>query len=192
MALYAKPKTQMDGTILRQGHALTLFYDKETGILERFDPYQSSDATFNTAELDRELQRLFKVLPGYQRFVSPPSMPYQQRAGLQYRAEIEREKKAGDPGGFCVPWSVLYAEARLTSPLQNPESIPELLEIWARKNQVSLTCMIRNFTSQMEQLKLETYRQFLRADMSNTVEAQDLMYATVLKQLKEHTKVLHI
>ncbi len=181
LALFSELEIQADGTELLRGHASLLFYDKETGLLERFDPYQSKSKAYHTEELDRKLANVFSVLPGFKRFLGPPPLGPEERQGLQSRAEGEIEQFT-DPRGFCIPWSVLYAEARLSSPLQEPESIPQLLMFAAAQKNKPLTKVIRNYTHQMETLKSETHRKFLELE-DRSISETSFLYNTVLELL---------
>lgn len=182
VALLGKPSVQNDATVMILGHASLLFYDKQTGLLERFDPYQSGTKAFETEQLDQQLSQKFATLLGFRRFVGPPNLSPTERRGLQYREKETSEAFATDPQGFCVPWSVLYAESRITSPLQNPESIPQLLAVWAAKNTRSLSSVIRLYTRKIEQLKQAAHAKFLANEHEHANETA-FLYATVLELL---------
>ena len=188
IAMQAKP-TESNGKVIHTGHACTLFYDKMTGLLERFDPYESTNsAYFEPHVLDQHLQRLFSKLDGFKEFIFPPRMTAFERKGLQWVQENAEESQEGDPQGFCIPWSVLYAQARLNSPLQNPESIPRLLQYWAKSQKTSLTQVVRNYTKQLEMLQQEAYDKFVNTNLSSMTYDKQL-YKTILEILHEHATV---
>lgn len=142
-------------------HANALCYDKQTGLLERFEPFQGRIEEYATDQLDQELTKYFRRLHGFRRVLVPPPVPAEDRNGLQHRAQNELEREPGDPTQFCLPWSVMYAETRLRFPNQDPDSIPELIRHWAEQHHQSLSVVIRNYTYELEQLKLSTYERVL-------------------------------
>lgn len=156
-------------------HANILLFDRDTQVLERFDPYETSLP--GTEGLDAELRELY----GAKATVPPPDLGFLN--GIQGQAEQEREETSPmDPVGFCQPWTVLYADARLSFPDQDPNTIPEMFREWARKGNTSLTRMIR------------TYAEHLRATSANifsaVIRSEDLsdsnLLATALEQLEVH------
>lgn len=163
-------------------HANALCYDRQTGVLERFDPYQGQVEQFNTTRLDRVLEKRFAPwLPGFREFVGPPDVSVAVRQGLQRKAERELQRQAGDPVQFCLSWAMLYIEMRLRFPDTNPEAIPELLQLWVRDKQSSLTHVVRGITKELEDLKRDVMAQLL---LRNKTASQDDMYLTVLDQLQ--------
>jgi hypothetical protein len=171
-------------------HANVLFYDQETGLLERFDPFQSQFKGYKSKQFDIELQSMFKkIYPGgYKGMIHPPDMSNLQRQGLQLKAEQEGEKHPDDPRGFCLPWSLMYADARLTLPNQDPSSLPELFQIMASEHKLSLTRFIRNYAENFEEVNWKVYMDFLKKYPTYKQFKDPLipMYALFLKQLSEY------
>ena len=88
----------------RQVHANVLIFDKNAKVVERFEPNGSGFSEI--AELvDQRLENLAREL-GYQYL--PPSQ-YCPSFGIQSIESYFRED------GFCISWSLLYAEERLRS-----------------------------------------------------------------------------
>lgn len=191
LAMQSQPRKNSNGQYSVIAHASTIFYDKQTGLLERFDPYEATNnITFQSRSLDNQLQKLFSGLDGYKGFVSPPYMKTDERKGLQWDQEKNKQhKKEGDPYGFCIPWSVLYAQARLHSPLQNPESIPDLLRVWVKKNNTSLTHFVREYTKKIENLGMLVYDKILSDTRQQSFVNNDVkLYKTILSILTTYAQ----
>lgn len=167
-------------------HCSALLYDSETGLFERFDSYGSTNPIFDTVRLDEKLLTIAKQLPNFKEMISPPNMSSFDRKGLQYLQENSNTKLEGDPIGFCIPWSILYIQARLSCPLQDPESIPDLLKYWAASDSRSLSSVIRRFTRKIEALKTEVYSQFVFENPNANMISNDYMYRTILKTFEKH------
>lgn len=174
-------------------HANILLYDKVTGFLERFDPYQIQLDVFRTKELDEHLHELFTRIAGtaYKKFMKPVQLSETIRFGLQRKAEEEMEQTQSDPIGFCQPWTVLYAEARMALPNQDPASIPELLEIMATSKRLSLTQFIRNYADDLQAINNRVYMNFLlnHPDYRRFDDSRIPMYALFLQELVEYATI---
>jgi hypothetical protein len=172
-------------------HANVLMYDKLTGLLERFDSYQVSNERFETKNLDKELRQMFVQIDpqNFSRMITPPNIATAVRKGLQTKAEQERwEMRPGDPIGFCLPWSLLYADTRLTLPNQNPDSIPELFEIMAAEYNLTLTKFIRNYAENFAQINHNVQLDFLNKypEYQKYKDPDIVLYILFLKQLSRY------
>ena len=180
-------------SITNMHHANILIYDKVTGILERFDPYQTQLNEFRTEELDRMLHALFKKVDrdNYRRFIKPVQLPDNTRMGLQQKAEAENEENPSDPIGFCQPWTVMYADARLSLPNQDPASIPEMLEIMAHDKNLSLTQFIRNYADSLQSISNRICIDFLihHPEYKHYKDQRIPMYALFLQELLEYSAI---
>lgn len=174
-------------------HANILMYDKVTGFLERFDPYQVQLEVFRTVELDAKLHELFKSIAGsqYKKFIKPIQLSETTRVGLQQKAENENEQTYRDPIGFCQPWTVLYADARMALPNQDPASIAELLEIMATSKHLSLTQFIRNYADNLQEVNNRVYVNFLlnHPEYKRYKDTRIPMYALFLQELVEYATI---
>jgi hypothetical protein len=146
------------GRLTQTLHANALAYDRETGIMERFEPYQAHVTWLETQKLDVALENAFHALPGYKRFVGPPEVCLVSREGLQWQAEKQERPKGVQ---YCLAWSMLYVELRFRFPDMDPEALPELVALWAREKNVLLSSMARAYTRNLENLKLEAYAKIL-------------------------------
>lgn len=94
-------------------HSNILLYDKETGILERFEPHGSKKSLegewFQTNDLDNEIKTYFKDI--VTEYLTPKiTCPL---VGPQIQENLENIL----PGvGFCTIWSFWYIDLRLSNP----------------------------------------------------------------------------
>jgi hypothetical protein len=175
-------------------HANILLYDKMTGLLERFDSYQTQlETSFHTKQLDENLDALFRQIAPteYQRFLKPIRLSLRVRNGLQYKAELENQQTPNDPIGFCQPWTVLYADARLSLPNQDPSSIPELIEMIADSEHLSLTEFIRNYAQHLQEIQQRIYLNYWlkHPEYQKYKDPRIPMYALFLEELVEYASV---
>jgi hypothetical protein len=135
-------------------HANILLYDRETHELERFDPYQASHYSYFTKILDTKLEKTFKIIDSlFCTSIQSPDPDFFRKQGLQLRSEMEHTHHAQDPAGFCQPWTILYADTRLSFPSQNPKTIVRYFEKLIRqKNDSSLTMFIRKYAESMHEM----------------------------------------
>lgn len=141
-----------DGT---KGHANILLYDKQLKELERFDPSQVTHPCFNSEDLDQILKETYcHIDPEYKgKMIASPDVEFYLKQGLQTRQVLEIEDQHDDdPVGFCLPWTMLYAEARLTFPSMDPKLVSRHIQILAEKNNVSLTEFIRRYAETIHQM----------------------------------------
>ena len=151
------PKSRFIITILNitvpqgQGlHANILLFDRELGILERFDPYNVST---QVGKLDQELEALYREhIHQDITYISPPDLSFfdKSQVGLQYLQEMEQEwktrNKKGYPSGFCMPFTILYADTRMSFPDQSPESIPQIFKKFVQTENTTLTSFMRHYS----------------------------------------------
>lgn len=99
-------------------HFNILIYDKQTGILENFEPDGSS---FVNPNFDIAVEEYFiknKLISKY--YPSIRICPY---IGPQYKQELEHIKLKISREGFCIMWCIWYADLRLTFPDIRPKQI---------------------------------------------------------------------
>lgn len=135
-------------------HANIILYDRETHELERFDPYQTSHHSFFTDILDTKLEKTFRIIdPLFCTHIQSPDPDFFRKQGLQLRSEMEHTHNTKDPIGFCQPWTILYADTRLSFPSQDPKTIVRYFEKIIRKEKdSSLTMFIRKYAESMHEM----------------------------------------
>ena len=116
----------------RMTHANGLILDKQTGIMERFEPY----GTLKVADSDVMDDRIEQMMRQY-------TEPYFKKKGVSFQYlrpsdflpdvgfqtigndAATHYRKLGDPGGYCLAWSLLYLETRVKNPTLHPKQLVE-------------------------------------------------------------------
>lgn len=120
-------RAENKGTMYR--HYNFMVIDREKRTAERFEPYGGEDGgvvdkIFKGSTLDKRLSASAAKV-GYKYIASSSFCP---RVGFQVLEEAEKgEKRAGDPEGFCMYWSVWYADRRLRYPNLSPKELVDKL-----------------------------------------------------------------
>ena len=154
------------------GHANYMIYDKKDKSLERFEPNKVPVSSYaNPKNLDKEIKSLFDFyMPDFvQNYYAPTD--YCPVNNFQYIQVQENVKKEGDPGGFCQPWSVWYADLRLSNPNKSRKDVIKLaMKKIEEKEPKAYTKFIRNYAQFIqkvgEELKQsrnpkETFKQYV-------------------------------
>jgi len=161
------------------GHANYLIIDKKLKTVEHFEPHGGRsfiEREFDISQLETVLTDYFKKF-GYTYLPPRKVCP---NIGIQSIQEKYRQRlKKIDPSGYCLAWSILYADLRLSYP-----DIPPLL----------LQDLILDSFSNMPQLLLLTirnYTQYFRAQSSNLLleETREKQRQYLLKKLYTAQKV---
>ena len=106
-------------------HANILLIDKNTGIVDRFDPY-GSITLLNTESLDdileKKLTRILKPIINikYLRNKIDRNLVSFQTISNDDNVQV---KKAYDPFGYCLAWCFWYLELRLINPDIHPHKL---------------------------------------------------------------------
>jgi hypothetical protein len=110
--LLTRPSSQNKG-----GHVGILIYDSNTKSLERFEPYGLATWHWgNPVNLDKKIKDVFNKNMG-KGFVNKMYKPLDFSPPVSFQTKEEKAKTmAGDPWGFCVAWTIWYAEYRLSNP----------------------------------------------------------------------------
>ena len=129
-------------------HANFVILDLYRHCIERFESYGETPIGYQVGiKLDTALDRLGKFLLG-------PSATLErgledQKINIQLYQETERlmSKDKGDPAGYCLVWSAMYADMRLANPLREASSIPRLIFDTAKEFPGPMTDYIRQYTA---------------------------------------------
>jgi hypothetical protein len=107
-------------------HANIIIYDKETGTLERFEPYGITPY-LDTDELDNMLEvKLGAFLKSYNknfRYYAPKDLFDGISFQIFSNDTSNKAKKMGDPIGFCLAWTFWYLEMRIKNPSIEPKTL---------------------------------------------------------------------
>jgi len=105
-------------------HSNIFLYDKKTNTIERFEPYGIINSN-NT--IDVFFKNKFKEIFNKDiKYLNPSD--YFDTIGFQSLSNdhLLINKKIGDPGGYCLAWSLWYIEMRLTNLEYEPYEIIKL------------------------------------------------------------------
>lgn len=97
-------------------HANVLLYNKQSKIIERFEPH-GTDIPYNSELLDKTLTKRLKKFIPFEKYLKPeefmPAFSFQSIQEYYFKNRF-----TGIPGGYCLTWAFWYIELRL----QNPEA----------------------------------------------------------------------
>lgn len=129
-------------------HSNYLIYDKTTQEVERFEPHGATippHYNYYPNLLDNALEAEFKKIDPDIKYISPQK--YLPRVGFQLFDSMEKnKKKIGDPGGFCVLWSMWYVDMRITfDQIPRDKLVKKIIKQIRAKN-ISFKNMIRNYS----------------------------------------------
>ena len=129
-------------------HANIILYSKSLNEIERFDPFGSGfDDTF-----DDKLEKYFRsVIPNVS-YISPRK--YMTIVGFQKIDITEsRNEYIGDPDGFCVAWSIWYADMRIQfSGIPRTKLIKYIMTQIGEK-QLKYRSIIRNYSRNITKIR---------------------------------------
>jgi len=111
-------------------HANIIIFDKEKGILERFEPY-GEIPYMETENLDEMLKdKLGSFLGRYLKSKNMKLTYYSPKdlfGGVSFQIisndMSSKVKKMGDPVGFCLAWTLWYLEMRIKNPNVDPKTL---------------------------------------------------------------------
>jgi len=137
------------GIELKTGsHANYLIYDKSIKEIERFEPHGGTTPigfNYNSHGLDDILEEYFKSIDKDIRYIRPQE--YIPKIGFQVMdSQEERQKRIGDPGGFCALWSIWYVDQRLTYDTYDRNELVANLFENIKSQGVSYRNLIRNYS----------------------------------------------
>lgn len=158
--------TLIDGNNL---HANIIIFDKQTCMMDRFDPYGNISMN-NSNEFDDMFEKHMKNI--FNEFCKQQNKEFLYLRPKDYisigpqtisndnNSEI---RKAGDPEGFCLAWTFWYLEMRLTNPDIHPkillkEAIKEINEKSKEYSDYKFIDFIRNYSSELEKGRIKLFK----------------------------------
>lgn len=170
-------------------HSNILLYDKKKNELERFEPNGNDypyKFNYNTKKLDNlliyEFDKYFNNLKYIYTIDYLPSIGLQQLEGL----EFIKNKKIGDPGGYCLMWCIYYIFFRLKYyHIDRRDLIIKIINK-VREYNLEFLSIIRNFTKKVLVLRNKILKEInLDIDdwLNNNYDNQ--MYESLIKKIKE-------
>ena len=135
------------GIEMKEGsHANYIIYDLINKTVERFEPNGSTTPiglNYDPDLLDEILESKFKSIDENIKYLSPKD--YLPKIGFQMMDIIDKQKRIGDPGGFCALWSIWYIDMRMIYKDVPPKKIVDILINSIKKQNISVKNMIRNY-----------------------------------------------
>ena len=111
-------------------HANMFFIDKETGTVERFDPY-GQIPYLDAEKMDDLFEKEFKNILG--EYFNKHQIEYQYLRPKDFMGPISFQiisqdgeyhiRKLGDPSGYCLAWTYWYMEMRMQNPDVHPKDL---------------------------------------------------------------------
>lgn len=129
-------------------HANSLLYDKKTNELERFETYGS---IHDEHVINKKIKNYFsKIIPNLI-YIEPSDY---MKVGFQALDENEMHynRNIGDPGGFCVAWSLWYVDMRIRYPSIKRHKLVKYI-IAQINNKKSIRSTIRNYAANITKVR---------------------------------------
>ena len=149
-------------------HENMLIYDTEAKTMERFEPHGTTSygipehLCYKTERVDAVVKEWIDATSKGEVIYVPPLDYCPSYQALQ--AE-ERQQLPTDPGGFCVAWTLWYADIRLGNPTLSRQAVVELSKQFLTSIG-SLTAFIRNYADYVEKV-LDRIRAFIQQSQEN-------------------------
>lgn len=129
-------------------HANYLIYDKNIKEIERFEPHGGTTPigfNYNSHHLDEILEEYFKSVDKDIKYIKPQD--FIPKIGFQMMdSQEDRQKRIGDPGGFCALWSIWYIDQRLTYYAYDRKTLVKSLFSNIKSQGISYRNLIRNYS----------------------------------------------
>jgi ankyrin repeat protein len=136
------------GIEMKEGsHANYIVYDLKNKTVERFEPHGSTTPpglNYHPDLLDEMLETKFKSIDEKIKYYAPKD--YLPKIGFQMMDITEsKQRKIGDPGGFCALWALWYIDMRMIYNELKPKELVEILINSIKRQNISVKNMIRNY-----------------------------------------------
>ena len=169
-------------------HANFLIYDKKNATLERFEPNGPSvirKTFFESDRLDKELQEWFNRRPRFLvlNYISP--LKTCLKKGFQDQQSQEQLRRTGDPSGFCVAWTLWYANLRLRHPDTSREKlVADAMQAFETPSKIK-TNFIRNYAQFIVNEKYKILKNFTKDEIKRiTPEIRKAIDLEIVKLIK--------
>jgi ankyrin repeat protein len=143
-------------------HAGYLIYDKSTNEIERFEPHGKMSPTglnYNANLLDSLLKSKIENIDVDIKYFSPSS--FLPKIGFQiFDINDNKNKKIGDPDGFCALWAIWYTDMRLLYKDFSRKKLVKLLISISKNNKISFKNMIRNYSKNIVDIRDSIFKNF--------------------------------
>jgi ankyrin repeat protein len=182
------------GIEMREGsHAGYLIYDIIKKEVERFEPHGATappGLNYNPDLLDDILEARFKNIDTDIKYIKPKD--YLPKIGFQLMDVNEnKNKKIGDPAGFCALWAIWYVDMRLLySDMDRNELVKSLIKM-IRSQNISFRNMIRNYANNIVDIR-DKLLQNSKMDINDWLNDQftDVQINSVLDELTNQVEII--
>jgi hypothetical protein len=145
----------------KMSHANVLMLNKRLKVLERFEPYATSNIRAYPELIDREIEKtLMPLVPSDYKYVSNIKIPCRAFQRLQ-ELEAKDGRKSRRPGGFCVAWSTAFALYRINHLDKKLAEVDEILYRKIRDARVKSSTALADFIEDFSGKYLEKTEKFL-------------------------------
>lgn len=143
-------------------HANYILYDTKNNEIERFEPNGANNPyklNYNPDMLDSILENKFKSIINDIIYIRPKN--YLPKIGFQTidAMETSKFKKIGDPGGFCVSWSIWYVDMRINNSEIDRKILVKSIITKIKKFNYSFKNIIRNYSSNITNYRDEILKE---------------------------------
>jgi hypothetical protein len=141
-------------------HANIIIFDKKTGIIERFEPY-GTIPYLNIHHLDKILEEHFtKIFKSSTyntniTYLSPKDLNSVSFQTISNDTEA-KNKKLGDPLGYCLAWTFWYLEMRINNPDVHPIQLIKKAKhdiVHNSKSKTPFLDFIRDYANKLDSMK---------------------------------------
>jgi hypothetical protein len=150
------------------GHANILLYNKDTCVLERFDPAGIQADSQTDKDLDIFLKKLFKEIVAIYNKSNNINKKFTYYSPVNFFIQGASKDnnynylKDGDPVGYCVAWCVWFLENRVIYPdLSYAEFLKVAIDLIIEKKYIdksnNLLTFIRNYAHKLSSIKSDIY-----------------------------------
>lgn len=143
-------------------HAGYLIYDKSLNEIERFEPHGKMSPTglnYNANLLDELLKSKIENIDVDIKYFPPSS--FLPKIGFQlFDIGDNKNRKIGDPEGFCALWAIWYADMRLLYKSFSRKKLVKLLISISKNNKISFKNMIRNYSKNIVDIRDSIFKKF--------------------------------
>ncbi len=136
-------------------HANYLIYDKQSNEIERFEPHGSHAPygfNYNATMLDDTIEGYLKKLKHDISYIRPQN--FIPKIGFQLLDIYEsKNKKIGDPNGFCAVWAIWYVDMRLMYDKLRRDVLIQLMINAIRAKSLSFKNVIRTYAYEVVNIR---------------------------------------
>ena len=135
-------------------HSNIIIFDKKRNLIERFEPNGSGfpfNFNYNPILLDKELSLFFEKY--FDKIFYHTPSDFLPKIGFQVLESMDKNKKIGDPGGFCAVWCVWYSYMRIKYNTLDNKTLVTKLIFKIKEENIEFKTLIRKFAKNVIDLR---------------------------------------